>query len=161
MAGYLDQYGAGDEGRERTNRRLLCTLAIALGALVLWWFLFRWDKSEILRAEGVARLVQKLRHHNQESEVQQFLDLVKNHQYDAAYRAWHPNNDYPFTKFMEDWGPQSQRRIGDFAIVKSRSCGSGVIITVNFIQDGQENLWVQRADQSLSFSPYPVCPAGS
>jgi len=161
MAGYLDEYGAGDERREKFNRRLLYAGAAVLVALLLWWILWGWDKSEILRLEPVARLVQKLRNHRQESEVRQFLDLVRDHQYEAAYRVWHPNSDYPLYKFMEDWGPQSQRQVSAFEIIKSRSCGTGVIVTVDFGKVGQDNLWVERADQSFSFSPYPACPAGS
>jgi hypothetical protein len=49
MAGYLDEYGAGDERRARINRRLLSLGGAVLLALFLWWFLFGWDKSEIVR----------------------------------------------------------------------------------------------------------------
>src|SRR5579872_4744567 len=151
MAGYLDEYGAGDERREKRNRWLLYSGGIVLFALLLAWFLWGWDKSEIVRAQAIARFVQKVRHHRQETEVEQFLDLVRNHQYDAAYRLWHPNSEYPLSKFMEDWGPQSQRQVNAFDIIKSRSCGTGVIITVDLGKAGQENLWVERRDQSFSF----------
>jgi hypothetical protein len=157
MAGYLDQYGAGDERREKMNRWLFIAGGVVLGALAIWWFLFGWDKSEIVREPHVARLVQKLRHHGQENEVRQFLDLIRNHQYEAAYRAWGPNNDYPFNKFMEDWG---QRNLSSYDIVRSRSCGSGVVITVEFQKGAEENLWVQKADRTIGFSPFAAgCPA--
>jgi hypothetical protein len=161
MAGFLDQYGAGDERREKRNRWLFITGGVVLSALVLWWFLYGWDKSEIVRESHVARLVQKLRHHSQENEIRQFLELLKNHQYDAAYKVWGANKDYPFNKFMEDWGPQSQRNLNTFEIVRSRSCGSGVVITVEFQGNGEESLWVQKTDQTIGFSPFAAgCPAG-
>ena len=106
----------------------------------------------------IARLVQKLRHHRQETEVRQFLELVRNRQYDAAYKLWGPNKDYPFDKFMEDWG--SQRSIGSFEITHSRSCGSGVLLTVDYGKNQQEKLWVERQDMSIGFPPVQGCPAG-
>ena len=160
MAGYLDQYGAGDERREKRNRWLFIAGGVALVALLVAWFLYGWDKSEIVREPHVARLVQKLRHHGQESEIRQFLDMVKNHQYEAAYRLWGASKDYPFNKFMEDWGPQSQRNLNSFEIVRSRSCGSGVVITVDFQKGAEESLWVQKTDQTIGFSPFTAgCPA--
>ena len=59
--------------------------------------------------------------------------------------------------FMQDWGPQK----GDpasYRITRSKSCGSGVILNVDF---GNELniLWVQRKDLVIGFSPFPGCPA--
>jgi hypothetical protein len=160
MAGYLDQYGAGDERRERMNRWFFLAGGVAAGALVVWWFLFAWDKSEIVREPHVARLVQKLRHRGQENEVRQFLDLIKNQKYEDAYRLWGPNTDYPLNRFIEDWGPQGQRSLSSYEIVRSRSCGSGVVITINFQKGPEENLWVQKSDRTIGFSPFAAgCPA--
>jgi hypothetical protein len=159
MAGYLDQYGAGDETRERRNRWLMIAGAAAIVALIVWWFLYRWDKSEIVREPHVARFVQKLRHHGQEGEVRHFLELVRNRQYEAAYKVWGESKDYPLNKFLEDW--DGQRSIGSFEITRSRSCGSGVVITVDFQKGQEENLWVQNADRTIGFSPFAAgCPAG-
>ena len=158
MAGYLDDYGAGDERRERRNRSLLIAGIAIVVALIGWWFLYGWDKSEVVREPHIARLVQKLRHHSQEGEVRQFLELLRNHQYEQAYKVWGVSSDYPFNKFMEDWG--SQRPIGSFEITRSRSCGSGVVVTVALQQDQQTNLWVQNADRTIGFSPFEAgCPA--
>jgi hypothetical protein len=45
-------------------------------------------------------------------------------------------------------------------IVISRSCGSGVILTLDFNKKRQDKLWVQRDDLTLSFPPEcaPGCP---
>jgi hypothetical protein len=161
MAGYLDEYGAGDERRARVNRWLMVSGGAVLFGLFVWWFLYSWDKSEIVREPHVARLVQKLRNHRQEGEVRQFLDLVKSGRYEDAYRVWHPNSDYPYYKFLEDWGPHGSYTASAYDIVKSRSCGTGAMITIDVNKSRQEILWVQRSDGSLSFSPYEVCPTGS
>ena len=157
MAGYLDQYGAGDERRERRTKWLSIAGGTAVAALIVWWFLYGWDKSEVVREPHVARLVQKLRHHSQEAEVRQFLELVRNRQFEAAYKVWGASKDYPFDKFLEDWG--GQRSIASFEITRSRSCGSGVVITVDFQKGQEENLWVQNADRTIGFSPFAAgCP---
>jgi hypothetical protein len=44
-------------------------------------------------------------------------------------------------------------------IARSRSCGSGVILTVDLPASRQEKLWVQRDDLTIGFSPFPGCPA--
>jgi hypothetical protein len=171
MAGYLDQYGAGDERREKRNKLLLILGGCALAVLFLWFFFFVWDKTEVLRAEPVARLAQILRNHRQESRVKNFFDLLQRQDYKAAYALWncsdaHPCRDYPFTEFMKDWGPDSARNAARYSIPRSRSCGSGVIVTVNIGrsdsgQNQEEALWVQRSALTIGFSPYPICQSGS
>jgi len=165
MAGYLDQYGAGDEQREKRNKLFLILGACLLVALFLWFFFFVWDKTEVVRAEPVARLAQILRNHRQESRVKSFFDILQHRDYKGAYALWnctdaHPCKDYVFTEFMKDWGPISLRATAVYAIPKSRSCGSGVIVTVDFGHNQEDALWVQRSDLTIGFSPYPVCQPG-
>jgi hypothetical protein len=164
MAGYLDQYGIGDERREKRNKLFLILGGCALALLFLWFFFFVWDKTELLRAQPVARLAQVLRNHRQESRVMNFFELLQRQDYKAAYAMWnctdlHPCRDYTFPEFMKDWGPGSAHGAARYAIPKSRSCGSGVIVTVDSGQN-QDSLWVQRGDLTIGFSPYPVCQAG-
>jgi len=166
MAGYLDHYGAGEEQREKRNKLFLTLGACALLLLFLWFFFFVWDKTEVLRAEPVARLAQILRHHRQESRVKNFFELLQRQDYKAAYALWnctdeHPCRDYTFPEFMKDWGPASPRAAAQYTIPKSRSCGSGVIVTVDFGQSQEEALWVQRDDLTIGFSPFPACQTGS
>jgi len=166
MAGYLDQYGIGDERREKRTKLFLILGACALLLLFLWFFFFVWDKTEVLRAEPVARLAQILRNHRQESRVKNFFELLRRQDYKAAYALWnctdeHPCRDYAFTEFMKDWGPASPRGAARYTIPKSRSCGSGVIVTVDFGQSQEDALWVQRSDLTIGFSPFPICQAGS
>ena len=143
MAGYLDQYGAGDERRIR----IIKTVAIAVAVLILvggpLLFIF----------------------HNirQENQVKRFFRLLEAHQYKEAYALWgctdaKPCEGYEMKRFMEDWGPDKADPT-DVRIERSRSCGSGVILTVDFGKNRQEKLWVQRDDLTIGFSPLPGCPA--
>ncbi len=60
--------------------------------------------------------------------------------------------------FMQDWGP-GRANVSNFRITRSRSCGSGVILTVDFGKGREEKLWVQRDDLTIGFSPLQGCPA--
>ncbi len=143
MPGYLDNYGAGEERRERwikITALVLVVLLIASG--VAYWFLKNW---------------------RQERQARRFFEELGRQDYRAAYAMWgcteaQPCRDYPFDQFMRDWGPASGRgNPSDFRVVKSRSCGSGVILTVETGKQ-QEKLWVERKSLTMGFSPLPGCP---
>jgi hypothetical protein len=143
MAGYLDQYGKGDERREKTIKTLVYSLValVVIGGPLLFIF------------------------HNfrQEQQVKKFFELLATKDYSAAYALWGctdttPCRGYSLQNFMEDWGPQKANP-SNFRITKSRSCGSGVILTVDFDKNREEKLWVQRDDLVIGFSPLPGCPA--
>ena len=144
MAGYLDQYGAGEERREK----IIKTLVISLVALVV--------------LGGIAFFI--FHNYRQEHQVKHFFELLQAHDYQGAYTLWvrseSDRRGYPFPAFLQDWGPQSGHRdVSNFRISKSRSCGYGVILTVDFGPNQQEKLWVQRDDLTIGFSPLPGCPA--
>ena len=144
MAGYLDQYGAGEEKRIR----IIKTLVISAVALVI--------------AGGI--LLFTFHNYRQEKQVKRFFALLETHDYQSAYNLWvrtdGDRRGYPFSAFMQDWGPQSSHPdVANFRISRSRSCGSGVILTVDFGKNQQEKLWVERDDLTIGFSPLPGCPA--
>ena len=143
MAGYLDHYGAGVE------RRLKIIKISAFSFVVL------------LVMSGISLFV--FHNYRQEQQVKRFFALLERHDYQAAYELWvrtdGDRRGYPLSSFMQDWGPESEHRsVSDFHISKSRSCGSGVILTVDFNGSKQEKLWVQRNDLTIGFSPLPGCP---
>lgn len=146
MAGYLDTYGAGDERREKRIKRVVVVVVAVLIVGGILYFLFK--------------------NFREEHQARQFLELLQKHDYQAAYRLWgctesNPCRDYPFPEFMKDWGPQSARAdVGSYKIAKSRACGSGVILTVDFGKSQEEKLWVQKDDLTIGFSPWPGCPPG-
>jgi hypothetical protein len=146
MGGYLDQYGAGEERRGK----IVKTVGISLVALVVI---------------GGALFFQ-FHNFREERRVKQFFGELGAHSYKAAYGLFGctdaaPCRYYPFDKFMEDWGPLSGHTgFGDARITRSRSCGSGVLLTVDFGGKQQEKLWVERRDMSIGFPPVQGCPSG-
>jgi len=68
MPGYLDQYGAGEERRNRIIFRLIGTVLTVSVLGTLSWYL--------------------LRNHHQESAIKTFLNAVRKGDYQGAYRAW-------------------------------------------------------------------------
>jgi hypothetical protein len=144
MPGYLDQYGAGEERREKIIKSLVISLVALIVLGGIGFFVFH--------------------NYRQERQVKRFFELLQAHDYQNAYSLWvrteGDRRGYPFNAFMQDWGPQSGHSdVSNFHIAKSRSCGSGVILTVDFGPNQQEKLWVQRDDLTIGFSPLPGCPA--
>ena len=144
MPGYLDQYGAGDERRIRIIKIGVISavaLIIACGALL---FIFH--------------------NYRQERQAKRFVELLTARDYQAAYSFWvrteQDRQGYPMASFLQDWGPAGEHAdVRGFRIVKSRSCGSGVILSVKFDKGSDEKLWVQRDELTIGFSPLPGCPA--
>ena len=144
MPGYLDQYGAGVDRR----LKIIKTVVIAAVSLVV--------------VGGVLFYI--FYNYSQERQVKRFFALLQAQDYQGAYEMWVRTADdrrgYPFKSFLQDWGPQSQHSdVAGYRIAKSRSCGSGVILTVDFSKGQEEKLWVQRGDLTIGFSPLPGCPA--
>ncbi len=142
MAGYLDHYGEGEERRAKIIKYTLITLAVVLVVGGALYFRFK--------------------NYRQERQAERFFDLLAAKDYTAAYAMWGctektPCRDYPLSAFMEDWGPDG-RDPASFRVVKSRSCGSGVILTVETGKEEAEKLWVERKSLTLGYSPWPACP---
>src|SRR6266545_647735 len=146
MAGYLDQYGAGEERRGKIIKTVVISvlLLVVIGGGLLFVF----------------------HNYREERQVKEFFSLLGSHDYKAAYALFgctdaKPCRYYPFEKFIEDWGPNSGRNGFDSArITRSRSCGSGVLMTVDYGKNRQEKLWVERQDKTIGFPPVQGCPAG-
>lgn len=145
MPGYLDHYGEGYEQRAK-RRKLIAAiiLIVVIGGGVLYF---------------------TLRHHRQNAKVTQFFTLLQKQDYAGAYRFWgctdaKPCPDYKLSQFMEDWGPNSANApIAGFHIVKSQSCGSGVIVTTDLGQNRVARFWVEGSEMTIGFAPWSVCPA--
>jgi len=101
--------------------------------------------------------------YRQEHQVKRFFALLEQRDYQAAYVLWvrteSDRRGYTYEDFLKDWGPQGDHRdVSDLHISKSRSCGNGVILTVDFGKNQKEKLWVAREDLTIGFSPLPGCP---
>jgi hypothetical protein len=141
MAGFLDEYGVKDVRRERVVKTLVITVVALVAAVIAGYF--------ILRTYPAKR------------QVNAFLDDLRNHDYQAAYRVWGcaaPCRDYPYKSFLDDWGPKSEFADAAKASVKrTRYCNSGVIVTLNSPAGKEVPLWYERSDNTLGFAPWPVC----
>ena len=141
---YLDDYGIRDARRERRRKVIvLSTLALAITALAVWWFVLR-DRAE-------------------KQQTKEFLNLLRSRDYKGAYALWGCTDDkpcpsYPMDKFMEDWGPTSPQANADAArIVVTKSCENGIIQFVEYPDKHQVQLWVERSDRTIGFAPWPIC----
>jgi hypothetical protein len=148
MSSYLEAYGAAEQHRARVLS-LVKTASIVLGCLLVVGLI----------------LYGLFKNHGEEQRTKTFVGLLNSRNYSAAYTMWgctdsHPCPEYPFSKFQEDWGPQSAHANESLAhIGLSQSCGSGVLIRLDY--SGAEepvSLWVDRDNRILSFAPWPECP---
>lgn len=145
MAGYLERYGAGEERRERLVKRTVLTALIVVAAAGTFYFLFR--------------------NFRETRQAKRFFEYLRAKDYQSAYRLWgcdRPDapacRDYPFDKFMEDWGPKSPHAdLSALDIKKVRGCSTGVILTTDFGKGNEELLWVDRQSRVIGFAPWPVC----
>jgi hypothetical protein len=146
MPGYLDQYGEGEEQRNRIIIRSILSVIAIIVLATLGWYL--------------------LKNHHQESIVKTFLRAVRGGDYQSAYRDWGCVDDktcsgYSFEKFKEDWAPASKQDAPDPAVLgitDSESCNNGVLLTVAVNSGRVEKLWVDKTGDRISFAPYPICP---
>src|SRR3954469_9562138 len=144
MAGYLDQYGAGEERRNRLIIRSILAGVAAVLLVSLGWYL--------------------LKNHHQESVVKTFVADVKRGDLRSAYRDWGCTTPtackgYSFEKFSADWGPQGDAPdVNILGLTDSQSCNDGVLLTLAVNAQRTEKLWVQKSNDAISFAPYPVCP---
>ncbi len=142
MAGFLEEYGVADARRAKVIRWLVISaLAVVFGSIALYFVLRTWPARR---------------------QVNAFLDDLRRRDYQSAYRDWGCGGgctDYPYAKFLEDWGPQSAfADAGAVAIKRSRYCKSGgVIVTINSPKGDEVPLMYLRGDGSLGFSPWPIC----
>jgi hypothetical protein len=153
MPGYLDQYGAGEERRNKIIFRTIgAVLTVAVFGTLSWYL---------------------LRNHHQEGVVKNLLTAIRKGDYQGAYRAWGCNapnacSGYSYDSFLTDWGPEAKASSQpgvDFrpdpkvlGLIDSESCNNGVLLTVEVNQARTEKLWVDRKSDAITFAPYPICP---
>ena len=149
MSSYLEAYGAAEEQRAK-RVRLIKISAIVLGCVLVVG----------LVTYGI------FKNYSEERQAKRFVSLLQAGDYAGAYRLWgcseeHPCPDYAVAKFMEDWGPKSAHADQSTAqIGLSQSCGSGVVIRLDYKKPAEEpvSLWVERGTKIVSFAPWAECP---
>jgi len=146
--GYLEQYGAGEDRRNSIIVRAVLIILITATVSSLLWYV--------------------LKNHHQEGVVKSFLSAVRSGDLKSAYRIWgctdqKPCSGYEYDKFLSDWGQQSRAPEGApdlnvLGLTDSESCNNGVLLTVAVNPNRTEKLWVDKREDTISFSPYPICP---
>jgi hypothetical protein len=144
MAGFLDQYGAGDERRARIVKiAVLSLIGLAVATGILYFF---------------------FRNYRQEQQARRFFELLEAGNYQSAYGMWVSTDDdrrsYPMSAFLQDWGPPAMA-LHSFDILDAESCGNVVIVDADLGQAGDKKLWINRKTLELGFPPYEQCPQGN
>jgi hypothetical protein len=147
MAGFLDSnYGVSDARKERRIKRIvLLSLSILIFGAVLYFTFRNWREERV---------------------VNQFLSLLKQQNYQDAYKLFGCTQDtpckyYPPDKFNEDWGPAGEYKDAGAAKIQNEDvCGSGVIFTVAIPKKDLLGLWVESSTKVLGFAPngWSRCP---
>jgi hypothetical protein len=141
MAGFLEEYGAGDERRDRIVKGIVVSVAVLAVLLGVLYFLFH--------------------NYRQEQTAKRFYDLLEAHNYQAAYDMWVSSDSertgYPMTAFMQDWGPQAMD-VRKFTVLDAESCGNSVIVDADLGAAGDRKVWINRQTLVLGFGPYDQCP---
>ncbi|MEX2304125.1 MAG: hypothetical protein WD733_24480 [Bryobacterales bacterium] len=137
---FLAEYGQADRRYEKivTIAGYALLAAIVLGS-VYWLFFRNWQE---------------------ERRVDQFLSLLQQKSYEQAYDLWgctveQPCPNYSYQKFLEDWGPGSSLgAVNSYDVGRSYDQESGVIILVLVNGRRIPNLWVEKNNRVIGFSPY-------
>jgi hypothetical protein len=147
MSSYLEEYGAGEEQRARRRKRIKRGSIAAVLLLIVAVVVYAVFKN-----------------YPEQRQVNAFVETLRKQDYQAAYRMFGctettPCRDYSFPKFMDDWGPKSRHADASSAhIGLSQSCGTGVILRVDYQGAEPVPLWVERNTHVVSFAPWPECP---
>ncbi len=142
MSGFLDPTYGVNEARKARRLKLivLWSISIVIVATVIFFTFRNWQQERV---------------------VKEFISLLKQQNYQEAYKLWGANKYYPPEKFIEDWGPAGQYKdAGDAKIDNEDVCGSGVIFTVNIPKQEPFGLWVERSTNIIGFAPngWARCP---
>lgn len=146
MAGYLESYGEAEERSAKKARMAKLFFVSLAGGVVLGFILLTLFKN-----------------YSEEQRVKAFVDTLKKQDYRAAYAMWGcteatPCRDYSFETFQGDWGPKSPHANASLASVgEGDTCGTGVMVPVDFKGGEQVQLWIERGTQAIGFSPDPEC----
>jgi hypothetical protein len=143
MPGYLENYGAGEEKRQKLLFRVGGAL---IGSLLLGTILYFSFRDYFL-----------------ERQIKQFQAALQQQDFKKAYEFWGctaeaPCRDYGYDRFLEDWGPRGANlKFASGSISETERCGTGFIAAVSSGND-EVALWVERETRILGFAPWRECP---
>ncbi len=141
MGSYLQQYGAGEE---RRNRAIKWIVIGCIAAVIVVWaaYLFFHNYPE-------------------KTIANRFVADINKRDYKGAYRLWGctpqtPCPNYDYNRFMQDWGP-NKNVAPPWHVQSVDGCKTFVTVNVQAAGSELESLAVARNDHALSFAPAPEC----
>jgi hypothetical protein len=144
MSRFLEEYGAGEEQRERLIKRIVIWgLALSVVGSTLYFTFRDWREEQLIK---------------------QFFSLLEQKNYQQAYAMWGCTQDTPCKyyspeKFNEDWGPSSPfSGVAHPKIDHIDNCGGGVVFDVENPKTDPLGLFVDTATKQIGFAPGPRCP---
>ncbi len=137
---YLDEYGVADARREKILKALAVSLVVSVvgGGCLFFWF----------------------KNYLEERQVGEFLSRLQSQEYAAAYELWGcsaevPCQHYSYQDFLEDWGPDSPiGKVERFRLGRSTELDNGVIVEIEVNGRLEPELWVEKDNKTVGFSPY-------
>jgi hypothetical protein len=147
MSSYLEAYGAAEEKRAHKVKLLKIISISLLSALIVGLILY-----------GI------FKNFSEEQRLKSFIAVLQKKDYKGAYAMWgctdaQPCPNYVFDRFLEDWGPGSEHADESTASIGlSQSCGTGVILRIDYRKADPMAVWVERDSKVISFAPWPECP---
>src|SRR5258708_9094252 len=119
MSSYLEDYGASEERRSKRIRLIKLGTISSISAILVALIFYAVFKN-----------------HSEQQQAKTFVAALTAQDYQGAYRMWgctdaSPCRDYPFNKFLDDWGPKSTHADESSPhIGLSQSCRSAVVIPI-------------------------------
>jgi hypothetical protein len=82
----------------------------------------------------VGGLVYKFINYREERHVMNFVAMLQQGQYDAAYATWDADEHYTMKDFLVDWGEDGYYMEGmkEYSIIDSNTSGTAVVVYVQF-----------------------------
>ena len=104
----------------------------------------------------IAGLGYKFINYREERHVMNFIGLLQQGQYDAAFAAWDSDSHYAMKDFLVDWGKDGyyMENLKEFSVVDSNSSGGAVIVYVQFDTfKAPVAIRVDKETLKMTFSP--------
>jgi|KBSSwiStaDraftv2_1062776.scaffolds.fasta_scaffold610912_1 hypothetical protein len=138
MSTYLENYGKGEEKRQRLVKSASIFVLLVLICTGLGWYI--------------------LHNRKEDAAVSNFVELLRKKDYPTAYAMWgctveKPCRDYDYKRFLEDWSAGPHADAAAIKIEKTRSCTGGLIRKLRYPAD-EVLIFVSRSDLQMSFPPW-------
>ena len=139
MAGYLENYGAGEAKREGLVKWGVITAVCVLVLSVVLFYSFR--------------------HYRERQALGTFLESLEKKDYKAAYATFgctdsNPCRYFGYEKFLEDFGPKGvYQNPAGVKMTQKWSCVGGIIRVLEFAPGSEVDLIVDYDKRLVAYAP--------